>query len=317
MRTWQDKYTKEVLGSMLSLPGWVSREYEIVAQDQRADMIFKLDPARVHEWRQLGVLGRMVVGEWWQRPENPHGGESLALIELFSRPPGLLRFADCLRKQLMVHHDLVRQARAQKSKPPPWPRLWMISTGVPRALIREFEMQPMDGWPGGFWRLQKAFRVHLVVVCDLPDTLETLPLRLVGRGAVLGQAIRDVGSLPADSWLRRVAGSSLVAWRRKIFETLQEDDDMQHSFFLPETEKLYAEWEQEVRQDGRDEGYKDGRDEGYKDGERALLARQLVSRFGELSAGARQRIDTAEREDIERWALRVLDARSLDEVLAG
>jgi hypothetical protein len=308
MRTWQDKYTKEVLGSMLSLPGWVSREYEIVAQDQRADMIFKLDPARVDEWRRLGVLGRMVVGEWWQRPENPHGGESVALIELFSRPPGLLRFGDCLRKQLMVHHDLVRQARRARNRPPPWPRLWMISTGVPRALIREFEMQPMDGWPEGFWRLQKAFRVHLVVVCDLPDTPETLPLRLVGRGPVLGQAIREVGSLPADSWFRQVVGASLVAWRRKIFETLQEDD-MQHNFFLPETEKLYTEWEQEVREDGREEG--------YRDGERALLVRQLASRFGELPAGAQQRIDAAEREDIERWALRVLDARSLDEVFAG
>jgi flagellar biosynthesis/type III secretory pathway protein FliH len=110
-----------------------------------------------------------------------------------------------------------------------------------------------------------------------------------------------------------------LTWRvaRPDVETLQEDDDMQHSFFLPETEKLYAEWEQEVRKDGRDEGYKDGRDEGYKDGERALLARQLASRFGELPAGVRQRIDAAEREDIERWALRVLDAATLDEVFAG
>jgi hypothetical protein len=127
------------------------------------------------------------------------------------------------------------------------------------------------------------------------------------------EAIRDVRSLPVELWLRQVAGASLVPWRRKIFAMLQEDDDMQHSFFLPETEKLYAEWEQEVR----GEGYKDGRDVGYRDGERALLARQLVSRFGELSAGVRQRIDAAERQDIERWALRVLDARSLDEVFAG
>lgn len=226
------------------------------------------------------------------------------MLELFSRPPGLLPFGGCLRKLLTVHQDLIRKARAQREHPPPWPRLWMISAGVPRMLIREFEMQPMHGWPAGFWRLQKAFRVHLVVVPELPDTPETLPLRLVGRDGVLAQAIREVHSLPEDSWLRQVASSSVVAWGNKIFETLQEDEEMR-KFFLPETEKLYNEWEQRVRKDG------------YNDGERALLARMLASRFGELPPALRERVDHAEREDIERWALRILDASSLDEVFAG
>lgn len=45
--------------------------------------------------------------------------------------------------------------------------------------------------------------------------------------------------------------------------------------------------------------------------------KELASRFGELPPALRQRVDDAEREDIERWALRILDATSLDEVFAG
>jgi hypothetical protein len=51
-------------------------------------------------------------------------------------------------------------------------------------------------------------------------------------------------------------------------------------------------------------------------GERALVRKQLTLRFGTLPADAEQRIKRASLVELERWAERVLTARSLDAVLA-
>ncbi len=56
--------------------------------------------------------------------------------------------------------------------------------------------------------------------------------------------------------------------------------------------------------------------EGEKRGEAALLLRQLERRFGVLPASARDRVRAADTVLIEEWALRLLEATSLDEVLA-
>jgi predicted transposase YdaD len=60
----------------------------------------------------------------------------------------------------------------------------------------------------------------------------------------------------------------------------------------------------------------EGRQEGRQEGEAALLLRQLERRFGALPDRARNRVAAADTAAIERWGLRVLDAGSLDDILA-
>jgi hypothetical protein len=45
------------------------------------------------------------------------------------------------------------------------------------------------------------------------------------------------------------------------------------------------------------------------------LIRQLEKRFGKLPFGASRRIEQADLATIEEWALRILEAGSLDEVI--
>ena len=56
--------------------------------------------------------------------------------------------------------------------------------------------------------------------------------------------------------------------------------------------------------------------EGRQEGEATLLMRVLERRFGALPDWAKERIATADSVAIEEWGLRVLDAESLDDVLA-
>jgi len=83
-------------------------------------------------------------------------------------------------------------------------------------------------------------------------------------------------------------------------------------------------WKQQWLQEGRQEGEQKGRQEGRQEGEQkgrlageaAILIRQLERRFGALPVWARDRIASADTVALEEWGLRVLDAGSLDDVLA-
>ena len=69
------------------------------------------------------------------------------------------------------------------------------------------------------------------------------------------------------------------------------------------------------RQEGRQEGRQVGRQEGRQEGVLAVLLSQLEARFGQLPADVHDRIARAELATLQRWSLRVLTARNLDEAL--
>jgi predicted transposase YdaD len=59
----------------------------------------------------------------------------------------------------------------------------------------------------------------------------------------------------------------------------------------------------------------EGRKEGEQKGERKILVKVLRARFGDLSDAVMMRIRAAGPRQLERWAERVITARTLDEVL--
>lgn len=71
------------------------------------------------------------------------------------------------------------------------------------------------------------------------------------------------------------------------------------------------------RDQGRKQGHEQGREEGRRAGHTEVLRRQLGARFGELPWQIVERLEAAPVEQLEAWALRVLDAGSLDQVFGG
>jgi hypothetical protein len=72
----------------------------------------------------------------------------------------------------------------------------------------------------------------------------------------------------------------------------------------------------QLRREGESIGLIKGRQEGRQEGERLLLRRQLVRKFGELDYLTLEKINQASEEDLERWAERILDAKTPAEVFA-
>lgn len=136
-----------------------------------------------------------------------------------------------------------------------------------------------------------------------PRTRATLLLRLLGRGRVLAEALRDLAALPGDAWEKSIATPLLVHFRLGIAEPeTNEEADV--------SAEIQA-WFEDYQRKLRDEGVKEGR----KEGERNLLLRQLRARFGELPDAALARIEAAEDADLERWADRILTAQTIADVL--
>jgi hypothetical protein len=77
------------------------------------------------------------------------------------------------------------------------------------------------------------------------------------------------------------------------------------------------EWTEQWKQLGRQEGKLEGRLEGKFEGESAMLERLLIKRFGLLPEEVRSRLRNATLEQIETWADRVLDAKTLDDVFGA
>ena len=77
----------------------------------------------------------------------------------------------------------------------------------------------------------------------------------------------------------------------------------------------YAEYlRQEGKQIGLQQGLQEGRQEGRQQGERTVLERQLQRRFGVLTPEITEKLSEASSTDLENWAEKVLDAKTLEDV---
>ena len=90
----------------------------------------------------------------------------------------------------------------------------------------------------------------------------------------------------------------------------------------PEEEAtMMSQFAQDIRKTARQEALREGRMEGLREGEARgeakLLLRQLSRRFQPLPEGISERIHGADPDTIERWADRLLEAESLDEIFTG
>jgi predicted transposase YdaD len=73
---------------------------------------------------------------------------------------------------------------------------------------------------------------------------------------------------------------------------------------------------QEGRREGRLEGRREGKVEGKLEGKCGLLEKILTRRFGPLPDWAKHRLASASSEQLEQWAERVLEAKSLQDMWA-
>ena len=158
------------------------------------------------------------------------------------------------------------------------------------------------------------------------------------------QAIRHFGQTVAKSPRKALIDQALTQWLRHhsgrmlsdlpdLPELAQTDDllEITHMFeanikrliknaAAEAAAQAAAEATAQAMAKGRLEGMQlgklEGKLEGMLKGEAALLERQIARRFGPITPSTRLRLDSATAAQLEAWADRILDARTLAEVFA-
>ena len=274
MATSYDSLAKEILDLLLHDLGQLETEVEVAAlPSQRADVLFVPDPARDDERRTLGLLGRMT--------------ERAALFEPFHDAPGVEDVRACLRKILNHHHarSLSQRGGAERS--------WLLCAGRPDGALIAFRAAPSAGWPRGFYDLGEALPLSLVVLSELDDSDDTLPLRLMGAGATLKAALYALSArqevIPQGRSLNNTVVQVFISARRRglrITEDLMLD--------TTEAEEFLRQQHTEGLREGLREGLQEGLQEGLREG--VLLVLPTVVRVAESRLA--RAVTEAERETL-------------------
>jgi predicted transposase YdaD len=121
--------------------------------------------------------------------------------------------------------------------------------------------------------------------------------------------VQELGKLPAHEqrdWFEKLM---ILAGVRGVEQTVREEVqkmgislDIRDNLFFKEA---YA------------AGIEDGMEKGMEKGEAAILRRLLERRFGSLPEWAQQRIEQANRVQLEELGLRLLDAAQLEDIFNG
>jgi hypothetical protein len=148
------------------------------------------------------------------------------------------------------------------------PQLWILAAEVSDILIREFSGLPDPEQGEGFYRLATRLRTTIVVIDELPNSVETLWLRLLGKGRTQEDAIAELLMLPETNPKRGVALELLVSWRISM-EVLDQVGQEERQILMA-LSQAYLEWEQQTEQRGIEQGV-----------ERVVIS-ILTARFGAI-----------------------------------
>ena len=259
-----DQFAKELLGELLAPFGEVRSDLPIKGERRYADIWFLPNAATIAPRQDLGLLGQLVTLP--------------CLLEPFRNPVDRAEIRNCLLKLLLLHSQLQRQAKRQKTTllEADLPHLWLIVPTASADLRRSFAAAQPASSIKGVYLLPESYRSGLVVIHQLPKTIDTLWLRLLGRGTVQKQAIQEFTALSDAYLLRDSIGDILSSWRT----TLEERGNLteQEGELLMNLSPAYLQRKQEILEEGRQEG----RQEGTLAERRTTIENLLKIRFGSL-----------------------------------
>ncbi|MGK7926721.1 MAG: hypothetical protein AB4290_16020, partial [Spirulina sp.] len=222
-----------------------------------------------------------------------------ALFEPFRNPATPSDIRTCMTKLLVVISEFEREAKRKKIpvNEKEFPQLWILTPTASSNLLQQFGFDPSPREEEqGIYRLATGWKTAIIAIHQLPQTPETLWLRLLGRGRVQQRAVRELEALPRENHLRGNVIKlvkeliSLLAKRQNKEQDLDRDDEELIMTLTQLYDEAMAEIRQQAREEGREEGLQQGlqrgKEEGREEGEKQATVRLIENlfrvRFGEI-----------------------------------
>ena len=150
----------------------------------------------------------------------------------------------------------------------------------------------------------------------LEDNIIAVLARLTDKVSAVRQILGKIAESAADRRAGALTELMILAGLRSLAAVIKKEmermpilnDIMDHEVFGPELRNAMAL--------GREEGLQAGLQEGLQKGERRLILSLVADRFGPVPDWARERIERYTAPELEKLALRVLKARTLEDLLS-
>ncbi|WP_414623227.1 hypothetical protein [Calothrix sp. CCY 0018] len=157
------------------------------------------------------------------------------------------------------------------------PKLWILSPTVSTTILDGFKASlDEENFGTGVHFLGEHLKTVIIAIHQLPQTPETLWLRLLGKGRVQQRAIEELEKLPQNNPLRDKAIDLLLSLKTQIeIKQIPDEEDRE---VLMNLSPIYLERLAEAKQEGRNEGLQ----EGVKNERRTVIENFLRARFGNL-----------------------------------
>jgi hypothetical protein len=286
MRHRHDRFAKKLLHRTLESEGTFTAEMEVSPDAQRFDGYFV--PHRAHAARRHDLLDRLTT--------------RACAFEAFRAAPGPAEIEGCVRKILNARHVF-----ALAKPPKPLPSLWILCGGDPRAGLAHAGATGKRGFVQGVYQAPGVLHTGMVVLSRLPETPNTLILRLMGTGRTLKRALAELERLPEDARERHVALPALLEYRAAVLAQptrTPEDEE-----FLMDTHDIV----QQLKDEGRHEGLREGRHEAMQNN----LVTIYRTRFGSVPRKVRAAIEcTHDDAALASW-VEIFVARPAAEIIAA
>jgi Domain of unknown function (DUF4351) len=281
-----DQMSKQYLEEFLAPFGNVQRQYEVPGEAKFVDLWFVPDQAAEFSTADLGILGRMVGG--------------MCLLEPYRSPPTRTEIRTAVMKLIWVQEDERRKTKQEDNtlSEDELPKLWILATSVSAPLLQACKAEVQSGWVAGVYFMAEILKTAIVAIDELPETQETLWLRILGRDETQERAIREVLALPPEHPRRSDVLRLLASWKVRmdlgeLMDFVNQEDG------LMALSEAFLEWEQATEIRVRQES------------ERSLILRQLNRRVGTLPETIQAQVEALSLEHLEMLGEALLDFTGL------
>ncbi|GFZ90684.1 flagellar assembly protein H [Okeania sp. KiyG1] len=264
-----DQFAKDYLEELLSQLGECQVPLEIRSEVRQVDVFFAPSTQPKISPEALGLLGKLAT--------------TICLFEPFRNPVTIDEIRSCLLKLLEVNTDFIRRANRENTRlnENNYPKLWILTPTASKTILEGFGAKSDDNnWGPGIYLLPEYFRTGLVVIHQLPKTLDTLWLRILGRDRVQQQAIDELEALPPDNQFRVNALLSLSSLRSNL--EVSSELEVQDRELIMRLSPLLLEQLETATQLGREEGKQEGIEQGIQQANRMVIENLLRLRFNSL-----------------------------------
>ncbi|MCC3589794.1 flagellar assembly protein H [Microcoleus sp. PH2017_28_MFU_U_A] len=283
-----DRFAKEFLEELLSPIGTVNVGRDVTSEVREIDVYFTPGTPIPEYSENLGLLGKMAG--------------TTAIFEPFRNPVNVVEAISCIIKLWNLRGELQRGAKRKNtpSDDAELPRLWILTPTASKALVEGFGAIPnSQNWVEGIYFLPGHWESVIVVIHQLPETPETLWLRILGKGKVQERAIAQMSVLATDDPLRITALELLYRLQSNLVADIPQKLEPEERELIMAIAPLFREQIQAAQQQAREEGLEQGLERGLERGleqglerglergrqeqQRLILENFLRVRFGELS----------------------------------